>query len=138
MTASPTPTRTPTVTATVTPEMFRIIGRVWLDLDGNGQVGPTEKGIPGVRLSLLTDGDRDGQVSAEDVVQAQATTDAQGEYVLEAIPTGAYVLMEADPSGFSSTTPNVMPIQDAGAGQTVVVNFGDLRRLLLYLPLLRK
>lgn len=137
-TGTPTRTATPTVTPTATVASFTIIGRVWLDVNGNRDPDPDEKGIAGARISLITDSSRDGVISPDDVVVAQTTTDALGEYVIESVPVGAYVLFEADLPGYSSTTPNLVAIVVDTEGQTVSVDFGDRTPAKVYLPLLMR
>jgi len=90
-----------------------VIGdKVWYDADGDG-VGPyghgaapgtdnAENGIPGVLVNL-----RD----ASNNIVAQATTDANGDYLFTGVPLGTYTV-EIDASNFNAGGPL------AGLGQT--------------------
>ncbi len=53
------------------------------------------------------------------------TTAANGAYLIANVPPGNYVVTEADPAGYVSTTPNTIPVS-VRSGQAVTgVNYGD-------------
>jgi len=88
-------------------QLGSIAGTVLEDLDGDG-AGDTP--IEGVIVSLLDDM---GNVIATD------TTDANGDYSFPGLQTGNYTVVETDPNGFTSVTPNEIPVSlDAGASST--------------------
>ena len=63
---------------------------VWHDLDGDGLQGAGEPGVPGVTVYLLDDvGNRVDDGTGADV---SAVTDADGLYLFEDLPPGAYAV----------------------------------------------
>lgn len=64
--------------------------RVWLDLDGLGDQGEAEPGIPGQSIELTWLG-RDSEPSADDLVFT-TTTGVDGAYGFAGLPDGAYVV----------------------------------------------
>ncbi|MDD3642006.1 MAG: SdrD B-like domain-containing protein, partial [Candidatus Krumholzibacteria bacterium] len=88
-----------------------IMGTVFDDADMDGIKGVSEAGLPGVLISLDSG--------------AEVKTDNAGRYSFIA-PQGNYIVVETDPTGFSSTTPNSVSAAIVDMGDTVVVNFGDL------------
>lgn len=70
------------------PNGSSIAGRVWLDLDNDGLIGPAETGLGGVEI-VLTGTDRNGQG-----VQMTATTAADGSYAFVGLLPGTYVVTE--------------------------------------------
>jgi len=109
-TSTPTPTRTPT-----TSSVGRIEGVVFIDIDGDGVRDPGESPMSGIVVELL---DSNGNVIAT------TTTGPTGTYSFENLPAGPYTVRESDPSGYTSTTPNTVPVTVSG-GSTSIVNFGD-------------
>lgn len=87
-----------------------IQGTVYEDLDQNGVKGVDEHGLPGVVISLDTG--------------AQTITNDTGYYSFVA-EQGNYTVIETDPAGYSSTTPNSRAANIVAMGDTVTVNFGD-------------
>ncbi|OQX23245.1 MAG: hypothetical protein BWK80_27000, partial [Desulfobacteraceae bacterium IS3] len=92
-----------------------VTGIVFNDLNKDGIQNPGEDGIPNVRVELF---DADGNLA--DVT----TTDADGNYSFDSVTPGSYTVRETNPSGFSSTTPDSVPVTvpEGGGG---VLNFGD-------------
>lgn len=84
-----TASTTSATTAATTSANARLGDRVWLDLNGNGLQDAGEPGFAGLGLSLVT---------AEGVVQATATTDAEGRYQFD-VPAGLYDLLLYRPAG---------------------------------------
>ena len=92
-----------------------VSGTVFSDLNGNGTQDPGEGGLSGVTVELL---DSNG------AVVATATTGANGSYAFPNVTPGAYAVRETDPTGYTSTTLNEMPISVAPGG-AATANFGD-------------
>jgi len=99
-----------------------VSGRVFDDLDGNGIQGPSDiDGIPGERgISGVTIGLWD---TAGGVVDTTTTAD-DGSYVFTGVAAGSYFVVETDPPGYASTTPNVVRIS-VPTGGSATVSFGD-------------
>lgn len=92
-----------------------IMGTVFEDMDKDGIQDTGEPGIENVLISL-----DDG---------SQVMTDPKGFYSFSA-KQGNYTVVETDPNGFSSTTPNSASAAIAAANDTVVVNYGDFAGLV--------
>lgn len=116
-TATPTPTLAPD--ATPTPVGGVIRGVVFLDNDRNGVRDPaSEPGIANVRVTLYT------QNRTE---VARTTTNLQGEFEFSSLSPGIYVVVETDPPGFASSTPNVLTVILRANRPAENVNFGNYR-----------
>ncbi|MBM4430521.1 MAG: hypothetical protein FJ026_09285 [Chloroflexi bacterium] len=104
-----------------------IYGAVFYDADGDGQFLFPESGLSGVKVALYSDADGDGALDADKPVLARATTDDQGNYLLMNLLPGKVIVVETDPPGYVSTTPNVVPLilisNEASGG--ISVDFGD-------------
>jgi len=61
---------------------------VWYDADRDGVQGVSEDGIPGATVTL--EGDLDGDGSLDVILSA--VTDADGQYLFDALPAGAYTV----------------------------------------------
>ncbi len=61
--------------------------RVWFDVDGDGLIGPTENGAPGVSVSLFEDENNDGVPDGAVITE---TTDAGGYYLFDNLSPGTY------------------------------------------------
>jgi|GEM_PF-969844 len=85
-------------------------GIVFNDSDGNSRQGPGELGIGGVTVAL-SDG-------------STRTTNADGTYEFSGVISGTYTVIETDPPGYVSTTPNHY-IVSVPAGGSATANFGD-------------
>ncbi|MFN8498615.1 MAG: SdrD B-like domain-containing protein [Anaerolineae bacterium] len=92
-----------------------VTGNVFNDLNGDGVRQPGEPGIPGVTVTL-----KDG---AGNTV-GTTTTDPNGNYSFPNVPPGTYTVVETDPSGFVSTTPNSVPVV-VTPNSTSNADFGD-------------
>ena len=92
-----------------------IAGVVFDDLNGDENQDSNEQGISGVTIQLF---------SAQTKEQLEETTSASdGSYSFQEQPRAAYILVETDPTDFTSTTPNTVNISMIDGG-TVTVNFG--------------
>jgi len=87
-----------------------IKGTVFADPDKDGVQGAGEPGIQGVLVSLDNG--------------AQTYTNSTGYYSFVA-KQGNYVVVEVDPVGYSSTTPNSGSASIVSEGDSVTINFGD-------------
>jgi uncharacterized repeat protein (TIGR01451 family) len=88
-----------------------VTGVVFDDDNGDGTQNPSELGLSGVLVSLSTG--------------APTTTDANGGYTLAVTETGYIEVIEQDPFGFHSTTPNNVAVEVAALGEVYAVDFGD-------------
>ncbi|MEM9885226.1 MAG: SdrD B-like domain-containing protein, partial [Bacteroidota bacterium] len=70
--------------------------RVWIDSDGDGIQDPNEVGVSGVEITLFEDADDDG---IYDDVVATTTTDANGYYIFDNLPPGAYTTAVTSDAG---------------------------------------
>jgi len=87
-----------------------ISGVVYQDADGDGVLDPGEVGIQGAAVSL------DGLTTI--------STNAAGFYVFVLGQAAAHNVLEKDPAGYFSTTPNKV-YQSVAASQNYRVDFGD-------------
>jgi hypothetical protein len=137
-TPEPTSTPTPTPTATATPLVFHIHGRVWTDLNCNGQIEPEEPGISGAEIVLLTDGNRDGRISNDDTVLAHVLTDNEGTFEIRNLSPGTYLLIQLPLPGHFATTDTQVTVKNAGMSTDVIVNFGNRPYWRAYLPVITR
>jgi len=96
------------------PQYGSISGLVFHDVDGNGEYDPEEPGLENVAVSLYRG---DDPVSSD-------TTDSNGIFSFSSVTTGSYRVVESDPAGWYSTTPNSVALTVL-ADQTTSVVFGD-------------
>jgi protocatechuate 3,4-dioxygenase beta subunit len=94
----------PTLDAGVVPRLS-LGDVVWVDVDRDGQLDPTESGIPGATVTLLDSaGNPVTDVFGNPV--AATTTDANGRYSFVDLAPGDYRVVFTLPSGYAWTTPN--------------------------------
>ncbi len=77
-------------------------GRVWIDLDGNGRQDGGEPSIPGALVILLRE---DGTPAVDifgNAIEPQTTT-ADGSYLFDNLPEGAFVIKITPPLGYLPT-----------------------------------
>ncbi len=67
---------------------------VWLDTNNDGQVNSGEAGIPGVTVTLVSNGQ----------IVSTTVTDANGNYLFTGLVSGTYVVSVTTPAGLSSST----------------------------------
>jgi hypothetical protein len=89
-----------------------IYGTVFNDVNGNGVFDDGETGIPWAEVAL------DGTMHI---------ANGAGQYSFQVVAAGVHTVVETDPPGYRSTTPNVVNINVA-LGNTYQVNFGDTNR----------
>lgn len=93
-----------------------ITGRAWLDSNRNGVLDSNEQGITAVTIEL-----RDGA----NALIATTVTAADGSYNFTSVPAGNYSIIEQQPAGYGSSTPDTVAIVLTAGGVTPIVNFGD-------------
>ena len=94
-----------------------IMGTVFRDDSGDGVQDPSEPGMAGVLLSLSNG--------------PTTTTNAYGNYTFPISVVGHLRVVETDPVGFHSTTPNTVTIEVNNLGQVHIVNFGDSQNIFV-------
>jgi RHS repeat-associated protein/uncharacterized repeat protein (TIGR01451 family) len=92
-----------------------LAGHVYADANWNGALDAGESGIGGV-LVMLKD--------ASGVTVGTRTTAADGSYSFGAVAPGLYTVVETQPAGYGSSTPDTVPVNLALAGQNTV-DFGE-------------
>jgi|GEM_PF-850846 len=92
-----------------------LTGTVWRDRDRDGVIDPGESGIGGVTITLL---------DASNSVVGTTTTAADGTYSFGQLAGGSYTVVETQPNGFGSSTPNSVASTIAPGGLNTV-NFGE-------------
>jgi hypothetical protein len=105
-----------------------VAGTVFQDNDHDGQQSPNEAGLAGVTVTLIRDLDGDSVRDADEPVAASAISDAQGNFVISDLATGPHLLIETDPAGYTSTTPNELPLllDSTEASGLPLYEFGDV------------
>jgi uncharacterized repeat protein (TIGR01451 family) len=93
-----------------------ITGHVWLDSNRNGTLEAGESGISAVTVTL-----RDSSNS----MVATTVTAADGSYDFSNIPAGHYSVVETQPVGYGSSTPDTVTLDLTAGAAPPVVNFGD-------------
>ncbi|HNU52412.1 MAG TPA: SdrD B-like domain-containing protein [Verrucomicrobiota bacterium] len=93
----------------------RVGGVVFADANGNGIRDAGEAGMGGVAVALST---------LAGVPVADIQTSGDGSYAFLEVAAASYTVIETDPEGFASTTPNVRTVLVA-AGGSATANFGD-------------
>ncbi len=94
-----------------------VSGTVYIDRNRDGTLQPTDTGrIAGVTIQLVD--------PISSAVIATATTDASGNYLFSGAPVGNYQIVELQPAGYGSSTPNSLNVAIPAAGLTNQ-NFGD-------------
>ncbi len=90
----------------------RLGDRVWLDSNADGIQDAGERGVAGIDVNLRSAG-ADGILGTLDDDLQSTTTDAQGFYVFDALPTGDYVVF-VDPALPLTTAANLQVRLDKG------------------------
>ena len=105
-----------------------ISGTVFYDWDEDGQQDAGEDGIGNVRVCLYLD-DGDDTYDSGDTLQECKNTSADGGYVFEDYLPGTYFVVEDQPAGLDSTTPNVRKVDlvvVGPSGSSTDNNFGEI------------
>jgi hypothetical protein len=120
ITATVVPTATVAPLTTPTPSANAIRGVVFLDANRDGvRDTDNEPGIANVRVTLYT------QNRTE---VARTTTNLRGEYEFADLAPGIYIVVQTDPPGFVSSTPNVLTVILRGNRPVQNVSFGDYQQ----------
>jgi hypothetical protein len=78
--------------------------RVWLDADGDGRQDPTEVGLAGVTVQLLSPGPDGIYGNGDDPAPVATTTDANGNYIFNGLTAGSYkIAIPISPAGYAQT-----------------------------------
>ena len=93
-----------------------VSGIVYEDRNGNQRQDEQETGIGDVAIELRN--------SETGETISNTTTATGGFYQFSSIPAGAYLVIETDPTGFTSTTLNTVLV-NLSAEESVTANFGD-------------
>ena len=75
-------------------------GVAWQDLNGDGVPQSGEAGLAGVHVELFSAGPDQQVGGGDDVSLGVQTTDANGQYAFEGLPSGAYYLKFTSPPGY--------------------------------------
>lgn len=114
-TASATSTLAPTATATATPSTGAISALVFDDRNGDGQRDPSQEPLVADAVIRVTDS---GGLAWE------CTTNGREPCPFYGLEPGDYVVIEQNPPGYQSTTPDVV-VARVRANWTIPVQFGD-------------
>ncbi len=90
-------------------------GKVFVDANRNAVLNASEAGLNGVTLQL-----RDSQGN----LVATTTTSVDGSYSFINLPAGNYSVIEAQPNGYGSSTPDSVAVSLPTTGRTGI-NFGE-------------
>ena len=93
-----------------------ITGTVYNDINGSTSQDIGEAGLVGVTVEL-----RD---TSNNFITS-TLTDASGNYTFLDVPVGDYTVIEINPLGYTSTTPDSVSPVTVTDGGTAIVNFGD-------------
>lgn len=107
-----------------------ITGTVFYDWNQDRVQGLTEEGIAGVRVCLHRDADADGVLDPEDPQLACQLTADQGFYAFYHYLPGRYLVVQDQPPGSQSTTPDVLPVLLYLIGGTGVAPDNDFGEIL--------
>ncbi len=105
--------------------------KVWLDANEDGLFQPSEMGIPGVTVSLLSDPDGVPN-NGDEVVVATTTTDANGNFGFDGLDDGDYLIQITDTGGElndlgGTTAPGIareLAVSVVDGEDVVGINFG--------------
>ncbi|MDO7882939.1 MBG domain-containing protein [Salinibacterium soli] len=103
-------------------------GSLWLDLDEDGEWDASESPLVGVTVQLVPESDPVSGRQPAAALAATATTDADGEYVLENIPYGEWTLQLTGPGG-------TVLVGGAGSSDVAIPVTVDSGELVLDVPL---
>jgi len=108
-----------------------ITGAVFYDWNrSKSQDGAQETGLAGVKVCLYRDADGDGRLGPGDAELDCVRTDATGRYAFTDLPPGRYLVVETQPSGHQSTTPDVRSVALAFVGPAGAATGNDFGELL--------
>ncbi len=90
-----------------------VAGTVYNDINGNGRQDGAEAGITGI--IVFADANNNGTLDAN---EARATTNSNGEYIINGLPIGDYVIRQQAINGFGGTQPAT------GGGYSITMDIG--------------
>ncbi len=105
-----------------------IFGIVFYDWDEDGQQDAGEDGISNVHVCLYLD-DGDNTYDSGDTLQECQNTDTNGSYRFDDYLPGTYFVVEDQPPGLESTTPDVRKVDlvvTGTSGSSTDNNFGEI------------
>lgn len=105
-----------------------VAGTVFDDRNASGYQEGAEPGLEGVTVTLLHGG---GPIST-------TTTSGKGAYGFICPFLGDYTVRETNPGGYVSTTPDEVAVSLTEAGDVAIIDFGDQRPYITYLPVIAK
>jgi hypothetical protein len=135
-----------TITATFQTTAGSVGGFVFLDMNGNGTRDAEEtSGLSGVTITLNVPGGG---------TQTTVTAGGEGAYAFVSLQPGPYTVVQTQPLGYTSTSPDTVAV-NVTAGNQAVADFGEQaftptpsptptvsptpdRKLKLYLPLVTR
>ncbi len=131
--SQPTATPLPTPTPTATPTTATIMGKVWNDLNQNGQIDAGEPGISGATVAIYLNGS---------TPSGSQPTDTSGYFTFPNLTPGYYLVRETNVNGYTDTTSNVQTAV-ISSGMVKIVNFGDYKEManlshFFYIPLIHR
>lgn len=95
-------------------------GRVWRDIDRDGVLDAGEVGIASVTITLS------GTDTLGAAVSRSTTTNGTGNFSFVDLPSGTFQVVETQPTGFGSSTPNTISgIALVANGTSTGNDFGD-------------
>jgi uncharacterized repeat protein (TIGR01451 family) len=98
---------------------FEICGVKWNDLDGDGRKDPNEPGLPGWTINMVFG-------TPPNLIDVQATTDANGQYCFTGLAPGTYAISEALQPGWIQTFPPTPGTYTVTVPPSVTnINFGN-------------
>ena len=77
---------------------------VFVDINNDGIFNGNDTGLKGVVVTLTKDNNGNGLIDAGDTTVGTQTTDANGNYLFTALPTGKYIVSIVAPAGYFTST----------------------------------
>ena len=102
--------------------------KIWLDQNGDGVQAPSELGIPAVTVHVTYLGP-DGVLGGGDDLVFTTTTAADGTYVVDGLPSGAYTVA-VDPTTLPAGLTGTFDLDGVGSANTAAVTLAtnEVRR----------
>jgi uncharacterized repeat protein (TIGR01451 family) len=98
-------------------------GKVYLDKNTNGVYDPATDSTPFGTVSIALCKTNSTPCPTSDIF-ATTTTNVSGDYAFSNVPPGTFYIVETQPTGYGSSSPNVRPVTMAGTSITDQ-NFGE-------------
>jgi LPXTG-site transpeptidase (sortase) family protein len=92
--------------------VYSISGQVRYDIDNDASFADPDSGLASAQVSLYTDPNGDGDPADGVQVGATVTTTATGNYTFNNLSAGNYVVVEVNPTGYTSTADTAAPNND--------------------------